>query len=287
MTTTWMPIYWGDYFKDTLHLSAEEHGAYFLLMGHYWCNGKIPRDINILKNITRLSEKKLSNVLAFFEIDGAYYSHRRIDEELRKAAENKQKKSEAGKKGMQQRYNRATNSVITEPQQKPNPSPSPSPIDTSVSIKEKINKKENPYTKEFLEFWKVYPPNAGSKKKAFEVWNKITGVDYGSIARAAEDYRRYLDRAGITAAHGATWLYQERWEVRYTELEPDTRVNAGTRQGQGYGKPSRKSILDDQLQQALAGIQREAETTNAERVARSSGESNPDFISMLPNDGNL
>ena len=35
-TGIWMPVYIGDYLRDTQDLSAEEHGVYFLLLMHYW-----------------------------------------------------------------------------------------------------------------------------------------------------------------------------------------------------------------------------------------------------------
>ena len=101
-----------------------------LLIAYYWCNGKIPRNIDIVKNITRLNEKKLTQVMKFFRTEDGFYIHDRIEQELSKALEIKKKKSEAGKKGMDSRYNRTTNSVITEALTKgitkSNQSPSPS-----------------------------------------------------------------------------------------------------------------------------------------------------------------
>jgi uncharacterized protein YdaU (DUF1376 family) len=295
MTTTWMPIYWGDYFKKTFHLTTEEHGAYFLLMGYYWQNGKISRNIDLIKKITGLSEKKLGNVIKFFRIDGLYYVHDRIEDELRKAAENKEKKSLAGKKGMQQRYNKTPNTVITELQQSYNPSPSPSSIDTNVSIKTKA-KKIFEYPKEFEEFWKEYPPNDGSKKKAFESWSKSikenqNGNDIsGTITNAARDYRCYLERTRAErkfTAHASTWLNQARWETRYEQLGGDSNANVGTPQSQPFARQSRKSILDDQYKQALAGIQREAEAANPQGNAASASEGDADFVPMLSYDGDL
>lgn len=35
----WMAFYVADYLADTLHLSATEHGAYLLLISHYWVHG--------------------------------------------------------------------------------------------------------------------------------------------------------------------------------------------------------------------------------------------------------
>jgi uncharacterized protein YdaU (DUF1376 family) len=44
MSRNWMPIYWGDYLRDTRHFNTEQHGAYLLLIAHYWQNGSLPTD---------------------------------------------------------------------------------------------------------------------------------------------------------------------------------------------------------------------------------------------------
>lgn len=87
---TWMPLYWGDYFKDTGHLSTAEHGAYLLLIGHYWVSGKpLPDDDAKLAQITRQGQaswRKMRATLAeFFAIEDGRWRHGRVEEEIAKA----------------------------------------------------------------------------------------------------------------------------------------------------------------------------------------------------------
>lgn len=146
----WMKIVWSDYSRDTTSLSLQEHGAYFILMREYWINrGALKADINRLyRACGAMTQSEKDSVLFilnkyFIYTKDGKYLHKRIEAELAEATEFKRKKSEAGKKGMESRYNKATNTVtntvitelvtnnltegITNAQQKPNPSPSPLP----------------------------------------------------------------------------------------------------------------------------------------------------------------
>jgi len=88
---TWMPMYWGDYAKDTGHLGAAQHGAYLLLIKHYWVTGQpLPDDDAQLWRIACADSvghwRKLKPiVMAFFRLEDGAWHHGRIDAELDKA----------------------------------------------------------------------------------------------------------------------------------------------------------------------------------------------------------
>ena len=100
MNRPWMPLYIGDYLGDTGHLTTTQHGAYLLLMMHYWRKGELPDDDKQLSKITKLPLKvwtEYRETLQDFFYDG--WRHKRIDAELYKTENISQKRSAAGYKG--------------------------------------------------------------------------------------------------------------------------------------------------------------------------------------------
>jgi uncharacterized protein YdaU (DUF1376 family) len=96
----WMPLYVGDYLADTGHLNTTQHGAYLLLMMHYWKKGELPDDDKQLAAITKLPLRlwldSRETVQAFF-YDG--WCHKRIDEELAVMEVKTRRRAAAGSKG--------------------------------------------------------------------------------------------------------------------------------------------------------------------------------------------
>lgn len=82
----YMQLYIADYLADTMHLSAEEHGAYLLLMFNYWQTGKpIPKAR--LAKIARLTNERWADVepslREFFCDNGDEWVHLRIERDLK------------------------------------------------------------------------------------------------------------------------------------------------------------------------------------------------------------
>lgn len=142
---TWMPMFWGDYARDTGHLNAAGHGAYLMLIKHYWCTGKpLADDDDELWRIACCDSKRewlklRPKVVRLFRTDGGVLRHKRVEEELAKAESNVNKRAEAGRKGAQSRWqtdanangNRNGNAMAEPPvrhRQNDGTSPSPSPV---------------------------------------------------------------------------------------------------------------------------------------------------------------
>lgn len=96
----WMPFYPADYLAGTGHLTRAQHGAYLLLILHYWSKGGLPTDGRLLARIARMSDREWkaeSAILAeFFDDD---WHHPRIEKELEKARAKSEKRAEAGSRG--------------------------------------------------------------------------------------------------------------------------------------------------------------------------------------------
>lgn len=94
MSRAWMPLYVGDYLRDTMHLTTEEHGAYLLIIMALWsAGGSLPE--SAMPATVRVSQRKwssLRNTLApFFHVAEGTWSHRRVNRELATAKEKSDK----------------------------------------------------------------------------------------------------------------------------------------------------------------------------------------------------
>ena len=136
-----MPLYIGDYLAGTSRLSAEQHGAYLLLIMDYWMNGALPDDDVLLANIARLTPDAWSMhkhiLMQFFIVSEGAWTHKRIEEELQKAQDKKTAAQEKAAKAAKARWEKEKNSKndassnatsITQAMHKECPSPSPSPL---------------------------------------------------------------------------------------------------------------------------------------------------------------
>lgn len=103
-TDAWMPLYVGDYLADTMHLNAQQHGAYLLLLMHYWRNGPLLNDDAALANIARVSARVWRSdvkvaVFPFFEVrENGRLHQKRIDAELERVGAIRESRREAGRR---------------------------------------------------------------------------------------------------------------------------------------------------------------------------------------------
>lgn len=123
-TDIWMPIYLGDYFKDTRHFSTEEHGAYLLILMELWVKeGKIPE--NTVYRVAGSPENWTEiqpNIYNLLTIKNGIVSQKRLTKELVKWKKFRKIRQKAGKLGGRPR--KPIGSVSDNLKVKPSPSPS-------------------------------------------------------------------------------------------------------------------------------------------------------------------
>jgi hypothetical protein len=78
------------------------------------------------------------------------------------------------------------------------------------------NKEPNMYEEDFELFWKEYPRNDGSKKKAYDNWKKVTKkiIDKQELFKLCREYGKIHRGKDVKfVPHCTTWLNQQRWET--------------------------------------------------------------------------
>jgi uncharacterized protein YdaU (DUF1376 family) len=227
----WYPRFPGDYIRDTAHLSLTEHGAYNVLLDHYYATGEpLPAEEPALMRICRAfedHERAAVTMVArlFFPVNGDGKRHnKRADKQLVEMAEKQTKLSEAGKRGMAKRWQSKPDKVVSkvvsnEPIAYPHPHPHPHPEPEA----RKIDMTGKPVVcVAFDRFWKAYPNKKGKKDaaKAFAKAKDLPPIDElvaeVELQSRSDEWRK---DNGQFIPHPATWLNRGGWMDEVTVKE--------------------------------------------------------------------
>lgn len=109
--SSWYSRYYGDYMRDTGHLSLEEHGAYTILLDHYYATKKplpseTPALFRICRAFTDSERASVASVLGqFFPVGADGNRHNaRADKELNKEEAISRSRANAGAKGASSKW---------------------------------------------------------------------------------------------------------------------------------------------------------------------------------------
>ncbi len=203
----WMPLHIGDYLADTGHLTATEHGAYLLLIMHYWQNGCLPENERIIARIAKLTPEQWEesrDMLAM--LFGPGWTHKRIDAELSKADEIIEKRRAAAESRYSKGKNQASDANAMHVQSKCSDTGVPPFTDNQSSSL----RSEDARAPDFEIFWDAFPNKIGkpSAEKAFSQAIKRASLDeimVGVRAYAAKtDDRQWC--------LPVKWLSDDRWK---------------------------------------------------------------------------
>lgn len=216
----YMQFYVADYLADTTHLTAEEHGAYMLLLFSYWQTGK-PLRIDRLATVARIPNERWPSVAdtlsEFFHVTETHWVQFRVEADLEAVNSKVVTASNAGKasarakalKKQQELNDRSTN--VNDPLQR-----NGNHKDTDTDTDKNKNNTPPMVDDLFPKFWKMYPNKKG-KAAAEKAWKKlkVTADLFGQIAEglaAQVVCEAWVKDGGQFIPHPATWLNGKRWE---------------------------------------------------------------------------
>jgi uncharacterized protein YdaU (DUF1376 family) len=186
----------------------------------YWRSGRLPDNDQVLSQITKLSPDAWSNAKAmlvqFFSIENGYWVHKRVEQEMLLAKENKVKNTSRAKLAADARWKKqqdnaksnatsnarsnATSNTKAMLEECPSPSPSPSENKTI-------------YTDSFERFWSAYPSKVG-KGGAFKSWQKLKpSIDLqAKMLEAIEAQKKSKKWLDGFIKNPQTWINERCWE---------------------------------------------------------------------------
>lgn len=233
-SATWMPLYIGDYLADTGHLTAQQHGAYLLMLMHQWRTGPLPTDERQLASIARVDlatwRQKISpTVRPFFSETDTGLTQKRLTQEKQKSDANLLKKSEAGMSGAHARWSNphsernGTRMADVSVRQSQNDSPSPSPLPSPERKKESsLREGARPKGTRLSEDWTPGPDGA---KFAQEL-----GLNPKAVFAVFFDYYRGIPGSkGVSLNWIGVWRNWCRREARNTGATPPVVADLLTR----------------------------------------------------------
>lgn len=241
----WMPLYIGDYLRDTTRLTTVQHGAYFLLIMDYWTNGSLPDNDQILASITKCSDDQWQRIkpaiASKFQIEDGYWKHSRIEKELTEARQNKQKRIERSQKANLAKSLKDTNKDAYKDTVEVTPSPSPSPSESSSTKKKKKIIADKP-DDVVEEVWEAFLVHRKSKRAP------VTDVVIDQISSEARKAGISLDSAmRLMCARGwtgfeADWLNKS--QPANAWVEQKERANAAFRVMTGQQRSMSGDVID-------------------------------------------
>ncbi|MBB4264289.1 uncharacterized protein YdaU (DUF1376 family) [Bradyrhizobium sp. CIR3A] len=197
-----MPLYIADYLAGTAHLTTVEHGAYLLLLMHYWIKGEPPASDDIARRVTRMTNRqwaKSSTVLKSLFCDG--WRHDVLDLELAKVIEKSTIASANARKSHADRKPRPLHPQETNTHHNQNHN------DSDV-----VKGSDPPDLKLSSE-----SPEAERLAQAF-----LSAAGFPDRSRAPPGWYNLLDRAGLWAksAYAANMIIQETRQITARSSSP-------------------------------------------------------------------
>lgn len=218
-------FYPSDFISGTIHMSPEEVGAYIRLLCYQWEHEAIPDETKILIRITGAKKATITEVLKKFTKSEKGLINQRLKKSLDEQIEYRKKKSEAGKKGNQKRWEIDSKEVAKE-----------SHSDNSASVLQVAE----PIAKNRPSFFNLHTSYndlcikardmtcnffSVTEQKNFRAFKEITEavalIDQkerlGYYIQQLEAYNKFKSLTGQQKCNYITWLFGESIEERHID----------------------------------------------------------------------
>ena len=210
----YMPIFTDALIGDTTHLSAEEFGAYCLILFATWRNNgsALPDEPRRMARVCRVSERRWRErlrpiLIGFFDASDGLLHQKRLEKEWNHVAKMREQNARAARaRWLKQRDSDDTDA--SSPHMQPKPKPIPKEEETPQSPRKRGVRtgEENG----FEEWWLAYPlkRDKGHAEKAFAKALKLA-----PLPELIAGVRRYIELKPPDRewCYPATWLNGKRW----------------------------------------------------------------------------
>lgn len=196
----------GDYLRDTGDLTLLEHGAYMIMLHHYYTAESLPiekeRLYRICRAFTKPEQQAIDIVVEryFRENGNGHLVNRRAEKELAERKAFKESQSEKGKRSAEKRWGKKDNQEVTTVTSRlqpnvnlPSPSPSPSLIPSPKKVKTLfVDTSDEVRLSESL-FERIRHNNPKAKKPNMQVWAKQVDLMIRVDHRTPDDIQALID----------------------------------------------------------------------------------------------
>ena len=190
---TWMPLYVGDFVADTMHLNAEQTGAYLALLMAEWRMGPLEDNANFLARIARVPLVRWLRtvgpvVRTFFDTTGGRLSQKRLEAERATAVRNREARISAARARWNRENDRESGKIndIADANAYATPIVSTVPSPSPIRKEERVPTTSDASASKVSEFsWPIEPGKAAKPDAPEPVDQPLR--DVGAAAAAAPE----------------------------------------------------------------------------------------------------